>query len=286
MIDPVFIENFESLPWKGSEDFASIAEPGKFETGKIEKEYFEKWKFKIFRIDPVTKGASRILWHAPGWDEPNFGYHLHTEEVFRIKGEGKIPDEAYSGGVQYNIVKGGTYIYRPPGWVHNGSSITDCFLFLTNDGPATHLLSTKDMVGKNALYPDDLQKAIGLRGYVRGLDSSLMVWVPWGKSQKVNLISDEETSKISYKLLSKDVSNNAETLLIRYDKGYSLRKGAKTNGEVEIFVLKGDLEIGEKRLGQYGYSFMPAGYDFSSLASTSECVLFVKSSSGSWFHSD
>ncbi len=153
MLEPVFFENFDEMPWRGSEAFASIAEPGKFETGPVDKEYFAKWKFKIFRIDPVTKGASRILWHSPGWDEPNFGYHLHTEEVFRIEGEGKIPDESYSAGIQYNIVKAGTYIYRPPGWVHNESSLTDCLLFLTNDGPATHLMSTKEMVGKNAMYP-------------------------------------------------------------------------------------------------------------------------------------
>ena len=174
----LFIEKFEDIPWKDSRDFEKITEKGHFHTGEVKEEYFTKWKFKVLRTDPVTLGVTRVLTHNPGWDEPNFGYHLYTEEAIRIVGEGKIPDESYTGGIQYNISKAMSYTYRPPGWVHNGSSLIESTFLINNDGPATLMPATAEMVGKNALHPNDLQKAVGPRGYVMRLQTNLMPWTP------------------------------------------------------------------------------------------------------------
>ncbi|MDG6994901.1 MAG: hypothetical protein JRN52_03175 [Nitrososphaerota archaeon] len=286
MSDPVFVEDFEKLTWMTGKEFTKITEPGKFETGPVNEEYFSKWRFKVFRIDPATKGATRVLTHTPGWEEPNFGYHLHTEEAFRIYGEGKMPDESYSGGIQYNITRGGSYTYRPPGWVHDGSTLTDSMSFLTNDGPATHQMAPRELVGKNAMYPDDLTKAIGPRGYIKRLDTNLMPWVPIVNSDKNQYLSGyDNTSKISYKGLSRDIFTGAETLLIKYDGGYSESNGGLTTGEVEIFVLEGDLRLFGKRFGKYAYAYVPRGYEVGSPQSETGCTFLIKSSHGTWFHS-
>lgn len=286
MSETAFVEDFEKFPWMSSREFTKITDPGKFETGPVNDEYFSKWNFKIFRIDPATKGASRVLTHTPGWEEPNFGYHLHTEEAFRVYGEGKMPDESYSGGVQYNITRGGCYTYRPPGWVHDGSTLTDSMSFLTNDGPATHQIVPREMVGKNAMYPNDFEKAIGPRGYVKRLDTNLMRWVPILNSDKNHFVeSHKDASKISYKPLSRDMNTGAETLLIKYDRGYIEAEGGLTTGVVEFFVLEGSLEIFNKRFRKYGYAYVPKGYKAESLASKEGCIFLIKSSSGTWFHS-
>lgn len=287
MAESIFVEDFEQFPWVSSREFIKITDPAKFDTGPVDDEYYSKWRFKIFRIDPITKGATRALIHAPGWEEPNFGYHLHTEEAFRLYGEGRTPDESYSGGVQYNISKAGTYTYRPPGWVHDGATLLESMVYLSNDGPATHQVATKEMVGKNAMYPDDLTKAIGPRGYINRLNTPLLPWIQVTNSDKKWFLKGHSNAgKVYYKPLSRDVYTGAETLLVKYGVDYSESDGGLTSGVVEIFVLEGGFKMFNKRFGKYGYAYVPKGQQVGSLESKEGTTFLVKSTNGDWFHSN
>jgi len=78
-METIFVEEFDSIPWRSSKEFLSITKPGQFHSGPVGEENFTKWQFKVLRKDSRTEGVTRVLVHSPGWDEPNFGYHLYTE---------------------------------------------------------------------------------------------------------------------------------------------------------------------------------------------------------------
>jgi hypothetical protein len=63
----------------------------------------------------------------------------------------------------------------------------------------------------------------------------------------------------NFKLLSYDPSSRARSQLTNLPPGYS-RPAGYHNSSVEIFVLEGDLAIGEKKMSKYSYAYYPAGY--------------------------
>ena len=87
-----------------------------------------------------------------------------------------------------------------------------------------------------------------------------------------------------YKPLSKDVYTQAESILVKHDPGYADDSAGVTQGEVELFVIDGSLTLGSKKLGKYGYAYMPKGFDVQRVESAEGCVSFIKDSSGKWFH--
>jgi hypothetical protein len=61
-----------------------------------------------------------------------------------------------------------------------------------------------------------------------------------------------------YKVLSLDEDTGACSLKVQYEPGYSLPQGMSYS-EMELFVLKGSLQIGDKVHGPGTYVFLPAG---------------------------
>src|SRR5262249_33957626 len=63
----------------------------------------------------------------------------------------------------------------------------------------------------------------------------------------------------SFKLLSVDESPQAQSQTTQLRAGWPRPRGYH-NSNVEIFVLDGDLTVGDKRMGKYSYAYYPAGY--------------------------
>ena len=61
-----------------------------------------------------------------------------------------------------------------------------------------------------------------------------------------------------YKVLSLDPDTGACTLKVRFDGGYR-RKPGLSYSDVEIFVLNGEIRVGDERWGEGHYAYVPAG---------------------------
>ncbi len=78
---------------------------------------------------------------------------------------------------------------------------------------------------------------------------------------------------IKAKTLSRDPKTGAVSLLLYYPPGW--RSQADSNyhsGDEEIFVLEGDLTIGERTLADRCYSFIPAGMAHGPISSRNGCL--------------
>ena len=278
---PVFLERFDDLPWRSSRDFATTVakehyDKGEFQTGKVADEYFENWKYKVLRVDEKTKGVTRLNWHGPAVNEPNVGYHLYSEEWFRISGEGLTADLSYPGGTEMLVDRAWCYTFRPPGWAHGGKTVSDSMGLLWNDGPVTHVVTDKAFSGKNVLYPNDPVKALGSRGYIR-TRTNLMQWIPMNKYPRISFGSKKQNlSDISYRILSVDSVAEAQTLMLKFEPSFNQENWGKLGSDVEFFVLEGDLSIGDKTFSKYGYAFLPQGYDIENIRSKEGSVLYFK----------
>jgi hypothetical protein len=76
----------------------------------------------------------------------------------------------------------------------------------------------------------------------------------------------------AYRLLSRDSTSGAATLLMRYPPGWRADPGAIGATE-ELFVLDGALEIGTQRYGFYDYGCLPAGYPRGEMRSPGGAVV-------------
>ena len=64
-----------------------------------------------------------------------------------------------------------------------------------------------------------------------------------------------------YKLFSLDPVSGARTQITRVPAGWKAPTGYHTRGR-EIFLLSGDLTIGDDRMTKYSYAYYPAGYAY------------------------
>lgn len=71
-------------------------------------------------------------------------------------------------------------------------------------------------------------------------------------------------SGMRYKVLSLDAASGACSLKVLYEPGYRLPPGM-SNSEMELFVLSGSLELGERAHGPGSYFFVPAGVSLPAL---------------------
>lgn len=63
---------------------------------------------------------------------------------------------------------------------------------------------------------------------------------------------------VAAKILSRDEKRGAISLLIYYPNGWKNVAGYN-DADQEMFVLEGDLTIGDQKLTKYSYTFIPAG---------------------------
>jgi hypothetical protein len=68
-----------------------------------------------------------------------------------------------------------------------------------------------------------------------------------------------------YKVLSLDVDNGACTLKVKFDGGYK-RKPGLSYSDMEIFVLEGQIKVGDKVWTRGHYAFIPAGMHIGALS--------------------
>jgi len=93
----------------------------------------------------------------------------------------------------------------------------------------------------------EAQKKLGFVGWIQPVQ---LGWEPF----RIPGVPDAE-----YKLLSIDPVSGARSQLTHVPAGWTRPKGYQSSGR-EIFLLSGDLTVGDDRMTKYSYAYYPAGY--------------------------
>lgn len=77
-----------------------------------------------------------------------------------------------------------------------------------------------------------------------------------------------------YKMLSMDTDTGACSMTVQLDGGYSQPPGFSWS-ELEIVVMEGELQLGERTVGKGHYIFAPAGYALPAMSSPQGCLMLM-----------
>ncbi|MBO0719570.1 MAG: DUF4437 domain-containing protein [Blastocatellia bacterium] len=103
------------------------------------------------------------------------------------------------------------------------------------------------------------------RGFVKFINQQDRPW----KEFRVRGVA----SGLKAKILSRDPKTGAVSLLLSYPPGWRSRADSNYHsGDEEIFVLEGDLTIGERTLTDRCYSFIPAGMAHGPISTGNGCL--------------
>lgn len=240
------------LPWRGGRDYHLISEH--FDIGEADDEtYYDSFGFQLLSFDEESGRQTKRERYKAGFAQHNYGYHRCSEEVFTLAGEFRYPDSA-------ELFRPGCYVYRPPGWIHNGEVIRDAQVIVRHDARFSMVTGfPADRIRTNALFADH-EQAVGPRGFVVHVDANLLAWRPVEPGCWV-------------KVLSADAITGGRTVLVRLAPGYrSDQPRYCTTGE-ETFVVSGSLQIGEALLGPDHFLSRPRGVVFGAVSTAAGCEL-------------
>jgi len=102
------------------------------------------------------------------------------------------------------------------------------------------------------------------RPWIEFVQSQLLPW----QSKHLNAVrAGAECRELSF-----DEETGASSLLVRYPAGWTCERGALTVDE-ELFIIEGNLSIGEARFTDSSYAHFPAGYDAGTWIARRETVV-------------
>ena len=275
----LLIVDTESMEWENGLDVVNKMAPEFRDNlgaaNEVTKMYV-KYNQKTLLTDPETTRRGDLIRLDPGYSDVTHAYHDSVEECFILNGECYLLGEG-------PLLKG-EYFWRPPGWVHSAKTEGGFvgLLFLEGmserdgSGPVSRRIRPPEDLGSNPLYPNQ-EKAMGPRGWVRRLDTSLL---PWQRgpvfARPEGTFDGYDLDNISFKILSKNPSTGAQSLLVRLDPGYCQEEPGLHSATQQFFVISGSLSIGDRRVGRGGYAYRRARSVQPPVTSVEGAVLFMK----------
>ncbi|MCY4087961.1 MAG: hypothetical protein OXG37_14045 [Actinomycetia bacterium] len=257
-----------TLEWRGGEAYHELS--AEFDPGEVEDDtYYDAFAVKVLAFDEKTGAQTKRERYRAGFVHHNYGYHRCNEEVYTLSGRFRYPDSA-------ELFTEGCYVYRPPGWIHNGEVYEDTEVIVRHDALFTMVTGHgEDELRTNVLF-DEPAAAVGPRGFVVHRNANFEAWIP-GE----NFLRGQEPWEDSYegelwvKVLSRDVVTDAQTLIMRLGPGFRFAEPGFLSAGEESYVLAGDITIGEDRLGPAFFTSRPAGYVYGPVESSGGCVLYA-----------
>ena len=237
---------------------------------------YSLWEQKTLLDDPETTRRIDLVRLLPGFSDPGPAYHDSVEECLVLEGGCEIDGEGE--------VSAGDYFWRPSGWVHAARAPTGFLGLLMQEGisagdgsgPATRRVRPPTDLGTNVLF-EDTEQAIGPRGWIRRLPSSLMPWVPAtvlarGEDWMGNL----DLASLSVKMLSRNWATGARSLLARFEAGYRDPRPHRLGRSLIGYVVSGELALDDVTLYRGDLVHVPDASSPVSLASSQGGILFMK----------
>ena len=204
---------------------------------------YSRWEQKTLLDDPETTRRIDLVRLLPGFADPGPAYHDSVEECLVFEGGCEIDGEG--------PVEAGDYFWRPPGWVHAARAPGGFLGLLMQEGisdgdasgRATRRVRPSEDLGRNVLF-DDLERSIGPRGWIRRLPSSLMPWVPaTAMMQGEEWLQNLDHRSLSLKMLSRNRTTGACSLLARFAPGYRDPRSHRLDRHLIAYVISGTLTI-------------------------------------------
>ena len=254
------------MEWRGGEAYHELSE--EFDPGEVDDEtYYDAFAVKVLSFDEETGAQTKRERYRAGFVQHNYGYHRCGEEVYTLNGRFFYPDSA-------ELFTEGCYVYRPPGWIHNGDVYEDTEVVVRHDALFSMITGyTEDELRTNVLF-DDPVEAIGPRGFVVHRNANFTAWT--AGADALGLSWEQATAGQSWaRLLSRDVITGAQTLSLRLAPGFRIAEPGFSTEDEEAYVLDGELTVGDDHLTAECFYSRPAGYVRGAVTSKRGCVLYA-----------
>ena len=232
---------------------------------------------KTLMHDPETKRRLDLIKVNGGFRDLTNSYHDSVEECFVISGflsldgEGEFePDD---------------YFWRPPGFVHAAGSESGFVAILGFEGEdeaegsraTSRNIRPDSEAGTNFLHPEDLEAAVGPRGWVRRLQTGHLAWLPGPAYARTQLALDGmDLDRLQVKVLSHNPWTGGQTLLVRLSPGYAQSAAGSHSCRWQHFVLDGEARLGDEIHASGCYLRRPPGSVEAPMVSETGALLYVK----------
>ncbi len=255
-----------AIEWRGGEVYHELSD--EFDPGEVEDEtYYDAFAVKVLSFDKETGAQTKRERYKGGFVQHNYGYHRCGEEVYTLSGRFRYPDSA-------ELFTEGCYVYRPPGWIHNGEVYEDTEVIARHDALFSMITGyAEDEIRTNVLF-DDRAEANGPRGFVVHRDANFAAWAPGGDVLGTDAWETNHQGELWAKRLSRDVETGAQTLIIKLGAGFEISEPCFASVSEESYVLSGELTIGDDRLEAGFFCSRPGGYVRGPVRSAGGCVLY------------
>ncbi|HEV8713756.1 MAG TPA: hypothetical protein VGX03_13130 [Candidatus Binatia bacterium] len=264
----------EEVPWTVGAERHRHVKGGWVQPGP---EYLQQlWFFKELSIDDETGAATMLFKNKAGLCSRAAGYHPVTEEAFFIEGEIRAFEDS---PFVPSIYKSGHYFFRPPGWVHDGDILKQTLIFRAVSGHDARISCDYLDIGRNKLLLSTAD-AVEPRGYLRCLNSNDLPWINSFEfvSEHNWEIALEHTlrDRLWFKLLSKDRNSGAATGVVRMDEEFILPTAGFYTSPQELYILEGELTIGNHVLHRGSYVYRPRGFVEGPIRAIQDSVILFR----------
>lgn len=268
------------LPWQnGLEVLATMAPAWRDNLGPRERvdSLMARYNQKTLYRDPETTRRLDLVRVDPGYADLTNAFHDTVEECFVLDGEFDLDGEGH--------FVAGDYFWRPAGYVHAARSTTGFFALLglqgadpdEASGPASRHVRPDDEAGTNVLHPDDPERAVGPRGWVRCQPTGHLPWVPCAALPSDRLAPlGIDLDAASVRVLSRNEPTGGQTVQVRLPAGAAAATRNEHGASSQWVVLSGSLAIGPHRLGREDHVAIPVGTPVDAWHSPEGCVLYGK----------
>jgi quercetin dioxygenase-like cupin family protein len=106
------------------------------------------------------------------------------------------------------------------------------------------------------------------------VQSDHLEWTRWDEKRTTPFVAEGARGEAWVKVLSRDLDNGAESLLYKLDRGWSAAMIESTVYE-NLFVLSGEIEVGDQTLPKYGFSYRPEGHRVGSVSTTTGATVIA-----------
>lgn len=203
-------------------------------------------------------------------DKRVFSDGVHTVELYNIGPNPHVAEPVIAYLPKEKIVFESDLFNLPPeGKIPPASEATVAFAEKIRDLGllVDRIVAGHVRVGTMADLHQALQRRAtedGGRGFVGFIHERALTWRPF----EIHGIP----SGIEVKLLSRDAWTGAVSMLARYPAGWGREQTGYHMSDEEVFILEGDLKIGQKTLTERCYTYIPAGLAHGPVSTNQGCV--------------
>jgi hypothetical protein len=273
------IAHTSDMPWQSGLDVVgSMTREFRDNLGPADQveRLFATYHQKTLFHDPETTRRFDLVRLDGGYGDITCAYHDSVEECYVLDGEVHLEGEG--------SFDAGGYFWRPPGWVHAARTANGmtALLMLQGEDPDEGSFRTSRRIrlsseaGSNPLRTAEDPLFVGPRGWVRTHDRHLP-WLPGAVYARTQgTVEAWDLGRLDVRVLSANAFSGGQSIVLRLHAGYADAAASVGNARIDVFVLAGDLHLGDEALHTGSYARIPAGVPMPPVHSDGGATLFVK----------